>query len=520
MQTIVSAKEMRKCDESTIRKYGIPGLLLMENAGRGVSEIAQRRFGPLDGKRVLILCGKGNNGGDGFVAARHLLNVGANVTVVMMASARQLEGDARSNYQILDQLHRHGSHALVVKSYSQAALRKLRKPDVIIDAMFGTGFSGAVAQPYAGAIEWINGQGLPVIAVDIPSGIDGTTGVMVNIAVKAADTVTFGLKKTGLLCNQGQDCVGHVTVVDIGIPMVVSGSKLLKTFLLEPDDVRRSLPQRSSTAHKYSVGKVFVLAGSRGYTGAAYLCVQAALRAGAGAVMLGTPEAVYPILARRLSEAIVKPLPSTNEGTIALGALDAIEESLKWADIVAIGPGLSANPETQKVLETILQTYSGKVVLDADGLRAVGEIGLTRFSRLKSRFILTPHAGEFSKLINVTAKDIETNRIEMAKRGAERCHATIVLKGGPTAIGVSDGFVYLNSTGNPGMATVGSGDVLTGIIASLWAQGVSEEWAACSGVFLHGLSGDIAKEVYGERSVIAQDLIDQLPAAIRRVEGN
>ena len=236
--------------------------------------------------------------------------------------------------------------------------------------------------------------------------------------------------------------------------------------------------------------------------------------------MLGTPEAVYPILARRLSEAIVKPLPSTNEGTVALSALEEIEQHLKWADVVAIGPGLSANSETQKVIETILQTYSGKVVLDADGLRAVREIGLTRFSRLKSRFILTPHAGEFSRLINVTAKDIETNRIEMAKRGAERSRATIVLKGGPTAIGVSDGIVYLNSTGNPGMATVGSGDVLTGIIASLWAQRVSEEWAACSGVFLHGLSGDIAKEVYGERSVIAQDLIDQLPAAIRRVEGN
>jgi hydroxyethylthiazole kinase-like uncharacterized protein yjeF len=518
MQTIVSAKEMRWCDETTIRKYGLPGLLLMENAGRGVADVALRQFGPLDGKNVLIFCGKGNNGGDGFVVARHLLTSRAIVTVVLLASAQQLEGDAKTNYQILDRLQRTGAHSLGIRLFSRAHLTKLPKPDLIIDAIFGTGFSGVVRQPYASAIEWVSKQGAPVLAVDIPSGVDGTTGVVANVAVKASHTVTFGLLKTGLLCNQGQDHVGKVHLIDIGIPEAVSSSKSLNTSLVEAIDIQRALPQRPSTANKYSVGKVFILAGSKGYTGAAYLCAMGALRAGAGAVMLGVPESVYPILARRLSEVIVKPLPSTSEGTVASGSLKFIREKTEWADTVILGPGLSTNAETQEVIRTIVSGYSGKAVVDADALRAVGALGLARLKRLKGRFILTPHAGEFSRLINLPAREIECKRMELVRKGATLSRATIVLKGGPTATGAADGRVYLNSTGNPGMATVGSGDVLTGIIASLWAQGMSEEAAAYSGVYLHGLSGDIAKEVYGERSVIAQDLIDQLPPAFKRIE--
>ena len=520
MRTIVSAKEMRWCDETTIRKFGIPGLMLMENAGRGVAEVAQRYFGPLKGKDLLIFCGKGNNGGDGFVAARHLLNADANITVVLMTSPRQLTGDAQTNFKSLDQLRRSQSDSLVFKPYAHSLLNKLPKPFLIIDALFGTGFSGKVVQPYAGAIEWINGQGIPVLSVDIPSGVDGTTGVVQNIAVQAARTATFGLMKTGLLCNQGQDRTGELSVLDIGIPGAVSGSKSLKTFVLDAEDVRTALPQRTSTAHKYSVGKVFVLAGSRGFTGAAYLCSMAVLRSGAGAVMLGTPEAVYPILGRRLTEAIVKPLPSTNEGTMAQSALEEIQDKLKWADVVVIGPGLSTNAETQQLIHKILTTHKGRFVVDADALRAVGNIGLPKLSRSKSRFVITPHSGEYARIIGAPAKEIEINKIDMTRKGAVRGRLTLVLKGGPTAIGTDSGIVYVNSTGNPGMATVGSGDVLTGIIASLWAQGADEEEAAYSGVYLHGLSGDIAKELHGERSVIAQDLVDQLPQAFRRIEGS
>jgi NAD(P)H-hydrate epimerase len=518
MRTIVSAKEMRWCDEATIHKHGVPSLTLMENAGRGVADIALREYGPPEGKRVLIFCGKGNNGGDGFVAARVLLTAGADVTVVMLSSARSLRGDARSNFDLLARHKKLAAGTLSIELFSRPLLKRLQKQDLIIDAIFGTGFSGAVREPFLSPIRWINSQRVPVLSVDIPSGVDGSTGVVVNKAVKASCTATFGLVKTGLLCNQGQDHVGILKTVDIGIPKTVSRSKSLKTFQIEQEDVRRVLPQRPSTANKYSVGKVFILAGAKGYTGAAYLCAMAALRAGAGAVMLGIPEAVYTVVARRLAEAIVKPLPSTWEGTIALGALGEIEEKLKWADVAVLGPGLSANKETQEVIAAILRKHSGRVVVDADALRCVAAIGLAGLSKLKGRYILTPHAGEYSRIIGVPAKEIEENRIEMARTGSSMGDATVVLKGGPTATGVPDGSVYLNSTGNPGMATVGSGDVLTGIVAALWAQGVPQNAAAYAGVFLHGLAGDIARDIFGQRSIIAQDLIDQLPAAMKKVE--
>jgi NAD(P)H-hydrate epimerase len=349
--------------------------------------------------------------------------------------------------------------------------------------------------------------------------VDGSTGAVVNAAVKATQTVTFGLLKTGLLCNQGQDHVGEISVVDIGIPNAVRYSPKLRTRLIQSSDVRGWLPRRPSTAHKYSVGKVFILAGSRGFTGAAYLAASAALKAGTGAVILGTPESVYPILGRRLTETIVTPLPATAEGSIARAALSAIREKLAWADVAVIGPGLSTNDETQEVVETLLLEYGGKMVIDADALRTIGRIGLKKIGRLKGSFILTPHSGELSRLVEIQSREIEINRIPVARDASAKSKATIVLKGGPTATGVPDGTVYLNSTGNPGMATVGSGDVLAGLIGSLWAQGMGRDEAAVSGVFLHGFAGDIARDAYGERSVVAQDLIDKLPGAISCVEG-
>lgn len=519
MQTIVSAKEMRWCDETTIGTYGVPGLLLMEQAGRGVAEAVVRNFGPLQGKDVLVFCGKGNNGGDGFVVARSLLNKGASLQVLLLAPPGQLQGDAKTNFKILSALARSHRSVLRIQRYSNRLLGRRKKPDLIIDAIFGTGFSGEIRTPIGQVIAWINAQGVPVVAVDIPSGVNGTTGLARTEAVQATRTVTFGLLKTGLLCNQGQDYSGEIEVVDIGIPPAVENARELKTFLIEPADVKRVLPHRTSTAHKYSVGKVLVLAGSKGYTGAAYLCSLAALRAGAGAVMLATPESVYPVLARRLSEAIVTPVPSTADGTVALASLPLLLEKLKWADVLVIGPGLTTNVESQEVIRDLLTRYHGNVVVDADALRVVAEIGLTRMARLKGKFILTPHAGECSRIIGESAGRIDEERIEMARQGATSGHLTLVLKGGPTAVGLTDGRVLLNSSGNPGMATVGSGDVLAGMIASLWSQGMAQDAAAFSGVYLHGLAGDIASESLGERSIVAHDLIDQLPAALRRVEG-
>lgn len=501
---------------TAVRSFGIPSMLLMENAGRGSAVAIARTYGPLQGRSIVVACGKGNNGGDGFVVARHLVNFGASVVVVLVASQRELKGDARRNFEILNAIHKHSPNQLSIIKGTGGALSKAR-PYLIVDALLGTGFSGAIRPPFAGIIDWINRQGAPVVSVDIPSGVNGTTGMMGNKAVGAELTLTMGALKTGLLCNHGAELAGPIEVIDIGIPFSVYQSKSLQTFQYQGSDVRAALPQRKRTAHKYNVGKVFVLAGSRGFTGAAALTAQAVLRSGAGAVVLGTPETVYPILARKLSEAIVVPLPATQQGSLGLEGLQAIEERIQWADVTVIGPGLTRNAETMKLVVKLISSGKGRILLDADGLNAVASKGASLLKKSKAEITITPHAGEFSRLSGIATSDVETQRIAHARRFSKDHGITVVLKGAPTATADPYGNVILNSTGNPGMATVGSGDVLSGIIAALWAQGMMQTPAAASGVWLHGQSGDLAAKALGERSVVAQDLMDYLPLALQSI---
>jgi hydroxyethylthiazole kinase-like uncharacterized protein yjeF len=518
MKRVVSAEEMRWCDETTVRTYNVPGLLLMENAGRGVAEIVKQEYSSLESKHILVICGKGNNGGDGFVVARLLSNSGARISVVLMVSPSELKGDAKTNFKILQTFAKKSSDQITVRQYSKRLLAKLPRPDIVVDAMFGTGFTGFVRKPFSDIIVWVNNQKAKIVAMDIPSGINGTTGVVENCAIRANVTVTFGYLKSGLLCNQGREFVGSVRVVDIGVPRMISEDKRLQNFLVEKMDVHRVIPKRSIHAHKYSVGKVLVLAGSKGFTGAAALCCTSALRAGAGAVVLGTPEPIYPILARKLTETMVFPLPATSAGTLSLAALDAIREKLSWADVVVIGPGLSQNSETQQLIFKIFLEYRGKILIDADGLNALAIHGIKILRSLRAKFILTPHVGEFSRLSKLSTKDVEEHRIDVAREWAKRIGVTIVLKGVPTIVASQDGSAIINSTGNPGMATAGTGDVLSGIIAGLWAQGMSDAEAAWAGVYLHGLSGNIIANKIGERSIVANDIIDNLPAALQNVE--
>ncbi|MGB2867970.1 MAG: NAD(P)H-hydrate dehydratase [Bacteroidota bacterium] len=516
MQRVVSAQEMRWCDETTINRHRTPGLVLMENAGRGVAEYLQATYGPLVDKHIVVVCGKGNNGGDGFVIARHCSQMHAIVTILLVADPSDLKGDARTNYRVVERWSKDPENRLGIRRFSKAALKSVSKPQLIVDAIFGTGFSGRPTGAFSQALQWINGRTCPVVAVDIPSGVNGTSGVVEGKAVSATATVTFGLIKSGLLCNQGRALSGSIEVVDIGIPGAVANSKSLKTFLVRKDDLK--LPQRSLQAHKYSTGKVFVLAGSRGYVGAAAMTSQAALRTGAGAVVLGTPEAVYPILARKLTEVIVTPLPSTADGTLSLQAYDSIRERLAWADIVVVGPGLSQQVETRQLVVRLLSEYRGDMLLDADGLNAVAREGSGILKRTKATLIITPHVGELSRLMKKTSREIEDQRIDVAREFAVSNKLTVVLKGAPTATATEKGSVFLNSTGNPGMATVGTGDILAGMIAALKAQGMGMEEAAWSGVFLHGLAGDLARDRFGERSLVATDLLEFLPQAFRDVE--
>ncbi|MBP8976121.1 MAG: NAD(P)H-hydrate dehydratase [Bacteroidetes bacterium] len=517
MIRIVTAQEMRWCDETTISKGGIPGILLMEHAGAGVAEFVRQKYAPLSSKHLVVCCGKGNNAGDGFVVARILSQECAHITVVLIAPPSALKGDAKTNLEILKMSSKSFSKNISFVQASQRTLKKISKPDVIVDAIFGTGFSGEVGQKYASVIQWINSCKVPVVAVDIPSGVHGTTGRASNPAVHASATVTFGFLKTGLLCNEGREFSGERHVVDIGIPRSIGKHLSLKYSVIENDDVASRLPKRSIFAHKYSVGKVYVLGGSRGLTGAAALCSLSAFRSGAGAVVLGTPETVYPILAKKLTEVMTQPLPATSIGTVHSDALEVILKKASWADVVLLGPGLGQHPETQKLIIQFLSLYNGKVVLDADALNALAASDKKRIHS-QAEIIITPHVGEFSRLSGILSNDIETNRLQVAQEYSQKNRITLVLKGVPTVTAHYSGEVVMNSTGNPGMATAGAGDVLAGLIAGLWAQGMSAFEAASCGVYLHGAAGDLAAKSIGMRSMLATDILKMIPKTLQSIE--
>jgi NAD(P)H-hydrate epimerase len=517
MIRIVTAQEMRWCDETTISKGGIPGILLMEHAGAGVAEFVRQKYSPLSSKHLVVCCGKGNNAGDGFVVARILSQDCAQVTVVLIATPSELKGDAKTNFELLKKSSKSFSKNISFVQASQKTLKKISKPDIIVDAIFGTGFSGEVVSKYASVIQWINSCKVPVVAIDIPSGVHGTTGRASNPAVHASATVTFGFLKTGLLCNEGREFSGECHVVDIGIPRSLGNHSSLKYSLIENDDVVSRLPNRSIFAHKYSVGKVYVIAGSRGLTGAAALCSLSAFRSGAGAVVLGTPETVYPILAKKLTEVMTQPLPATKDGTLHSDSLETILKKASWADVVLLGPGLGQHPETQKLIVQFLSRYNGKVVLDADGLNALAA-SYNKKIHSPAEIIATPHVGEFSRLSGISSNEIETNRLQVAQEYAERNYITLVLKGVPSVTAHYSGEVIINSTGNPGMATAGAGDVLAGLIAGLWAQGMSAFDAASCGVYLHGSAGDLAAKTIGMRSMLATDILKMIPKSIQSIE--
>lgn len=514
MQTLLSAEEMQQCDGFAAKSFGIPGLLLMENAGMGVARWIQQRFS-LQNKTIAVFCGKGNNGGDGLVTARHLANAGARVNVFLLGSPTR--GDAGVNAVILRKVARKYPDRISIRSATPSFVSSLR-PDIIVDAILGTGFSGEIRKQHAVIINWINKQPVPRISIDIPSGIHGTTG-MGTVSVKADTTLTLGALKSGLVCNSGRDRSGSVEVLDIGIPQeLVSGIRPM-TRLIDLRDMNECLPRRASTVHKYSVGKVFVIGGSRGYTGAPVLAATAALRSGAGAVVLGVPESVYPIVARKVTEVIVEPLPATQGGSLAVAGMEAILRRMEWADSTVLGPGISQNAETISLIESLFLRSRGNVLVDADALTGLAKGGNSIFQKRKAPSVITPHAGEFARITGLSVGEIEMHRLHHARMAAKKYGVFVVLKGAPTVTAVPDGTVYVNSSGNPGMATVGMGDVLSGMIASLWAQGADVAHACYGGVYLHGLCGDLAARELGERSLVAGDLMEYLPDAIMSAEG-
>lgn len=509
---IVTNGEMKRIDRWAQRTIGIPGAVLMENAGRGCADVLAR-YRRLRGARVLIVCGPGNNGGDGLVVARFLRNRGSYVRVLLTAGSRDLTGDALLNYRIARRagidIAPHADHLAVARS-----IRSFR-PTCIIDAVFGTGFRGAPSIRYRRIFERINAADAFILSVDIPSGLDGDTGRCEGVCVTADATAVMALPKRGHWLYPGRDHCGDLHIVDIGLPLdsVQDGFPRLT----DRDLVSRLLPRRPAGGHKGTFGTVIVIAGARGYSGAAVLAARSAFKTGAGYVRLAAPRSIADIVERRVIEAVKVCLPETSAGTIARSAVASLYPFLNRSEAAVLGPGLTTHGETALFIADLLPLIRSPLVIDADGLNIMAR-QRSLFERIRTPFIVTPHPGEFARLTRRPAAEINRRRIDAAARYARRIGGIVVLKGAPTVIASPRGDVYVNPTGNSGLATAGSGDVLVGMIAGLLAQGSAPLDAAVSGVFLHGLSADLALTTSNEYSLTAGDLIGHIPAAIRQVQ--
>ena len=515
---VVTAAQMREMDRRATEEYGIPSLLLMENAGLQATLELERAFPLLAQRRVAIVCGKGNNGGDGFVVARHLFDREIAVEVLLLARQTEIRGDAGTNLEILQ---RSGVpiHEVTTAQELDAGRRLVEQADVVVDAILGTGMTGPAKGLFGEAIELLNRSGRPIVALDLPSGLNSDEGSIPGPSVNAVLTVTFGLPKRCLILYPAASCAGRVVTVDIGLPRQLLTDPLLGVSLIRAEDVAGALPRRDPNAHKGTYGHVLVLAGSPGKTGAAAMCAFSALRIGAGLVTLALPESLNDAMEAKLTEVMTEPLPETGERTVAFAALERVLELVKGKRVVAIGPGLSIHPETAELVQAVMQAVKAQIVVDADGINALGpNLEMLRNAALPP--ILTPHPGELARLLGIDRDEIVRNRIPIAQKVATSFGVHLVLKGARTLIADPDGRVAVNMTGNAGMATGGTGDVLTGLIAGLLAQGVNADLATRTGVYLHGLAGDLAADAIGQEAMVASDLMAQIPEAIRQLKAH
>ena len=569
---VVTAQQMRDMDRRASEEFGIPGVVLMENAGRAVVEAVQRECGALQGKRALVFCGPGNNGGDGFVIARYLHMARTDCTLLFVGTAEKLKADARTHYEIARRLD------LKFLSADQEAERDvlLERADFIIDALLGTGVKSAPRAEIAAQIEAINTATCPIFAVDIPSGVDADTGEMPGAAVAATHTITFAFPKLGLLLFPGAERVGKLHLADIGFdwdqmpPTDPAEPTIAVQFALDPDTfpwggtgdlssgpmrpqrdfqgsgseakfdfgkANRLLRKRKGETNKGDYGHVGIVAGSRGMAGAPSLVARGAQRVGAGLVTVLAPSSVQPTIGAKLDEQMTIALPE-KDGAVSGEAFAEVARFAEKATVLCVGPGLTMEPEATALVHRLLVEIPKPLVLDADGLNALAQSpqkALERPDNARAPLVLTPHPGEAARLLGTSVADVQSNRISSVRELARRYRAIVVLKGRHTLTADPQGNVILNTSGNPGMASGGMGDTLTGIIGGLLAQSIAPLRAnededtfrteaipplnvVALGVFLHGLAGDLAAAAQGEAGLVAGDLIDHLPAAHRLLE--
>lgn len=531
---ILSAAQMREIDRLTTALHGVPGLQLMENAANSAVEAIERKFGCVSGSHALVVCGPGNNGGDGAAIARLLNQRGASVEALLLGRISETRGDARANFERAKSISEAAGSRLHFKEVESLdalddALCKAASEhtnDLIIDAIFGTGLTRRASGLFEEAINRINqlADRSRVVAVDVPSGVASDSAELIGPAVRAHLTVTFTAPKIAAVLAPARAQCGEVIVAQIGSPDELVNSAGSRLNLIEQSDVSRWLKEsrRSPNANKGDVGKVLVIAGSRGKTGAACLVGEAALRAGCGLVTIATPASSQPIVASRaIPECMTEPLAETGSGSVAREAAAQVRTLSADRDVVAIGPGLgSAEASTRELVRDIVVNREGPMVADADALNALAPWDPTLHASAGLPLILTPHPGEMSRLVGKSVSEVLRDRIGISREFATSHGVLLVLKGSGTLIAATDGEVYVNSTGNSGMATGGSGDVLTGIIAGLLAQKpVDALGATIAAVYLHGLAGDIAASRLGTRAIIASDITSCLGDAFIEVGG-
>jgi ADP-dependent NAD(P)H-hydrate dehydratase / NAD(P)H-hydrate epimerase len=506
---LVTAAEMRELDRLTIERYGTPGHVLMERAGRGAVEAMLRLFPHVrrKGKRLLVCAGKGNNGGDGFVMARLLRARGARTEVVLFGRGEELQGDAERNYRA----YRRGRgvvHEVTTENELADLASRFEAADAVIDAIFGTGLTKKVQGVQASAIELINACGAPVFAVDIPSGLNSDTGQPLGTAVQAEATATFGFAKLGQVLYPGSRHCGELAVVDIGIAAEAIAEQPPRAALLDADAVARLVPLRAADAHKGTCGHLLVIAGSFGKTGAAQLVTRAALRTGAGLVTLCGPRSLYPVYAAAVLEAMTEALPD-HDGRIRFDA-DRLRALADGRNAIVVGPGLGTHDGARQTVRWLLAHAGVPMVLDADALTLVAD-DLRALRDAAGPTVLTPHPGEMARLTGGTTASVQADRVGTARRFAAEQRCTLVLKGTRTVIADPDGSVWINPTGNPGMASGGMGDALSGITGALLAQGLTASEAAHLAVYVHGAAADTAAAANGEIGLVASDVIAGVP---------
>jgi hydroxyethylthiazole kinase-like uncharacterized protein yjeF len=520
MRPVLTAAQMRDADRRTIEEIGLSGAVLMESAGAAVARAVRARRPTL--RRPLILCGKGNNGGDGFVIARRLLDLSP--AVFLFASRADVRGEARLHMGALERSG--GVLTEVVDDQGWALVRAAAmETDLAIDALLGTGLHQAPAGAAAQAIALLRAlrreRGTFVVAVDIPSGVPSDGGELEWDAVEADLTVAFAAPKYGHVLPPACEHVGTLLVADIGIAAAVIAQTAPSLWLADLSDVAKAYPARAPRAHKGTFGHVLVAAGAVGKTGAALLAATGALVSGAGLVTVATPAPAQPLVAQGRPELMTEPLPVTSSGALDREAAGRTAALARTRDALVIGPGLGQEPPVREYVRDVLRAYTGPIVVDADGLNALAASDrvsrATDVLRRTAPIVVTPHPGEMARLVGVPTAEIQRRRLETARAFAVETGAVVVLKGQRTIVARPDGTACVNPTGNPGMATGGTGDVLSGIIGALLARGLDGWTAAVAGVYLHGAAGDEAALRRGQESLVASDLLDSIPEVLRRL---